>query len=168
MNAVDVWRTCTEKQLRKSWEQRGSQAASLLTLFSTRAGLSASSKWEFNHGKHQHETVHRSSVMGCKCVEDLGQCYSLISRVKGKPFQGRRLKSIHGNTSALLLALRAAGFPSELPKILASCTHKPEDGEKYSNPCPLILQTGTTGLASNTYIYSLKILKIVKRFLKAR
>lgn len=65
------------KQLRKCWEQRDSQVASLLTLFINRAGLSASSKGEFNHGKHQHEIVHGSRVMGCKCVEVLGQCYTL-------------------------------------------------------------------------------------------
>lgn len=84
---ADVWRTCTGKWLRKSWEQRGSQAALLLTLSVTRAGLSASSKCEFNHGKHQPEIVHRSSVVGCKRGAALHPVF--ISRVKGKPFQGK-------------------------------------------------------------------------------
>lgn len=40
-----------------------------------------------------------------------------LSGVKEKPFQEGRLQSIHGNTSALLHVLRAAGFPCGLPEV---------------------------------------------------
>lgn len=160
MDGVDVQRTCMGRWLRKSWEQRGSQAASLLTLYVTRAGLAAGSKWEFNHGKHQHEIVHGSNVVGCKSVEPLGQCYTLcLSRgQKESPFRGEGSWAFIGTPQHCFLSWGLQGFPVgfQRSQILISCTHKPEDGEKYSNPCPVILQTGRISLALNTYLYSLK------------
>lgn len=116
MDLVGVGRACSGEFLQKCWEQRGSQAASLLMLPITRAGLSASSKREFNHGKHQREITHRSSVTGCKRVEALGQCCTrcLVTEGKGEPFAfggkaaGPRCNP--GDTSALDRVLRAAGF----------------------------------------------------------
>lgn len=57
MNGGGEQRASTGERLKNSWEQRSSEAASLLTRSITGAGLSASSKWEFNHGKHQREII---------------------------------------------------------------------------------------------------------------
>lgn len=99
---------CGAESLHRRMPEEKLGAERGVTLSIARAGLSASPKWEYNHGKHQRDIIHRPGVLGCQCVEALGQRCILVAYHRGEgktlPFCGVILGTPQHRV------LRAAGF----------------------------------------------------------